>query len=130
MADDRTSQYENRQYINVETFRKNGVGVQTPVWFVQEGDILYLRTGEDSWKVKRIRNNPSVRVVPSQSRGQPLGEWQAARARIVEDPQEVERVNQAMKSKYGLLKGAFDWYARLSGSDHVTVALKLNPEEE
>ena len=30
-----------QQYLNIETFRKNGVGVKTPVWFVQEGDMFY-----------------------------------------------------------------------------------------
>ena len=34
--------FNNYQYLNIETFRKSGVGVQTPVWFVREGDVLYV----------------------------------------------------------------------------------------
>ena len=29
-----------QQYLNLETFRRSGVGMKTPVWFVQDGDIL------------------------------------------------------------------------------------------
>lgn len=37
-------QFENQQFLNLETFRKNGIGVKTPVWFVQDGETLYVRT--------------------------------------------------------------------------------------
>jgi len=30
--------FDNHQYLNIETFRKSGVGVQTPVWFVREAN--------------------------------------------------------------------------------------------
>jgi hypothetical protein len=35
-----TAQVEltRQQYLNIETFRKNGQGVKTPVWFVEDGD--------------------------------------------------------------------------------------------
>ncbi len=36
-----------QQYINLETFRKSGVGIKTPVWFVQDGDTLFVRTVAD-----------------------------------------------------------------------------------
>ncbi len=49
----------------------NGTGVVTPVW-----GKLYVWTGADSWKVKRIRNNGRVRLVPSDARGNPEGEWE------------------------------------------------------
>ena len=56
---DELAQFANQQFINVETFRKNGQGVQTPVWFVEDKGTLYVRTVENSFKVKRIRNTPS-----------------------------------------------------------------------
>jgi PPOX class probable F420-dependent enzyme len=52
-------QLTQQQYINLETFRKNGVGVKTSVWFVQDGDTIYVRTVANSGKVKRIRNTIS-----------------------------------------------------------------------
>jgi PPOX class probable F420-dependent enzyme len=55
-----------RKYINLETYRKNGRGVRTPVWFVEsgsdDGSILDVRTSDDTGKYKRIRNNPSVQI--------------------------------------------------------------------
>jgi uncharacterized protein len=38
------SQFSNEKYINLETYRRNGQPVQTPVWFVIDGRTLYIRT--------------------------------------------------------------------------------------
>ena len=59
--------FENQKYLNLETFRKSGVGVKTPVWFVQEGDVLFVRTGAIRVKVKRIRNNSQVNIATMQN---------------------------------------------------------------
>jgi len=50
------------KYISVTTYRRDGTDVATPVWFVQDGDRLLIRTGVDSGKAKRIRRNPAVLV--------------------------------------------------------------------
>ncbi len=47
------------KYIALETFRKSGEGVITPVWAVAESGKLYVWTGLNSWKVKRMRAEPS-----------------------------------------------------------------------
>ncbi|HAE59309.1 MAG TPA: PPOX class F420-dependent oxidoreductase, partial [Anaerolineae bacterium] len=47
--------FQNQQYLSIETFRKNGQGVKTPVWFVQDGEVLYIWTQTDSGKAKRVR---------------------------------------------------------------------------
>jgi hypothetical protein len=44
-----------QQYLNLETFRKSGVGFKTPVWFVQDGETLFVRTVANSGNAKRIR---------------------------------------------------------------------------
>ena len=64
-----TSQFENQRFIALETYRKNGTPVITPLGFVQDGATLYVRTTADSGKVKRIRNNSRVRVVPGTAYG-------------------------------------------------------------
>jgi len=56
--------FKKQKYLNLETLRKSGVGVRTPVWFVQDGNVLFVRTIADSGKVKRIRNNPQVNIAP------------------------------------------------------------------
>ena len=66
-------QFERQSFLNLETFKRSGQGVKTPVWFAQEGPTLYVRTGAESGKVKRVRNNGRARVVPSDAQGQSAG---------------------------------------------------------
>ena len=42
------------RYISFETFRKNGTGVKTPVWFAIEEDRLVIFTAGGAYKVKRL----------------------------------------------------------------------------
>lgn len=57
------------RYISLTTYRKNGTGVATPVWYAVEGSELYAWTRTDSWKVKRLRNDPRVEVAVCDLRG-------------------------------------------------------------
>ncbi|MFT6565014.1 MAG: PPOX class probable F420-dependent enzyme, partial [Actinomycetes bacterium] len=45
------------KYISITTFRKSGEGVSTPLWVTRDGEALYVITGAESGKVKRMRNN-------------------------------------------------------------------------
>jgi uncharacterized protein len=93
-----------QKYISLTTFRKNGLGIATPVWFGEEADKLYVMTRSDMGKMKRIRNNPQVRVAPCTVRGKVTGPEFTAVARIL--PQEEHaRARQTIDRKY--------WAARL-----------------
>jgi PPOX class probable F420-dependent enzyme len=94
----------DQKYISLKTFRKNGVGVATPVWFGEEDGKLYVMTRSDLGKAKRIRNNPQVRVAPSTIRGKVTGPEFPATARIL-PPDEHSRARQTINRKY--------WMARL-----------------
>jgi len=94
-------------YINLETYRKNGVAVRTPVWFIMENDALYVQTEADSGKVKRIRKNSRVQVAPCKMDGAVTGEWQPAEAHEVLDEETVKKVDRMLGKKYGLMKGIF-----------------------
>jgi uncharacterized protein len=96
------SQFSNEKYINLETYRKNGQPVQTPVWFVIDGRTLYIRTDMNSGKVKRAKNNPHVRITPCNIRGQPKGKWMDGEMRMVNIISESEKANQLLNHKYGL----------------------------
>jgi PPOX class probable F420-dependent enzyme len=124
MSDMHLSQFENQSYLNLETFRKSGVGVQTPVWFVEDSGVLYVRTIRNSGKVKRIRNNSQVRIVPSGGRGEPRGEWVDARAALADEAC-AELVNKLMKRKYGMQKSMFDMLGRFNKSDYATLAIHI-----
>ena len=101
-------QFQNQSFLNLETFRKDGRGVKTPVWFVQDRVRLYVRTVANSWKVKRVRNNPQVKIVPCKAQGQPIGEWVPAQAQMITDAHRAEEINQLLNKKYGFQKKAFD----------------------
>lgn len=57
------------KYVSVTTFRRDGRGVATPVWYAVSARELVFWTGVDSGKVKRIRNDGRVRVAPCDVRG-------------------------------------------------------------
>ena len=46
--------FHQQQYLNLDAFRKSGVGVQIPMWFVQEGNTPLVRTVANSGKVKQL----------------------------------------------------------------------------
>ena len=124
IRDSRLMQFERQKYLNLETYRRNGSGVKTPVWFVEDEGVLYVRTLANSGKVKRIRRNSRVRIAPCTVRGELLGEWVDARAELVEGAQE-KRVQQLLKRKYGIQKIMFDWLGRLNRSQSATLAIRL-----
>jgi uncharacterized protein len=117
-------QLTKRQYINIETFRKSGVGVKTPVWFVQEGDVLYVRTGADSGKVKRIRNNGQVNIAPCKTDGALLGEWFPATAREVKDEEIDRHADRLLDKKYGLMKKMFALSAAMQGHKYTLLEIR------
>ena len=104
----------SHQYINLITYRKSGETVATPVWFVHENERLYVTTGRNAGKVKRIRNHPVVQIEPCDARGTRLGERVTAKARIL-DESDHTRVNQLLNQKYGLMKRLFDLMALFNG---------------
>ena len=113
------------QYISLETFRKNGEGVKTPVWVVGEGDKMYVWTQRDSWKVKRIRNNSQVRLAKSDQRGNTSGKWVSAQARVLDTPEARASMQQRLTKKYGLLARLFLLMGRLRGSSDRQVVLEI-----
>jgi len=121
---DKLVQFANQQFMNVETFRKNGQGVQTPVWFVQDDRTLYVRTVDGSGKVKRIRNNPRVRVMPCGVRGEPMGEWVEGQARFA-DADESKKVNGLLTRKYGLMKMMFELMGKFQGRRYTVIAINV-----
>ncbi len=55
------------------SFRRNGVGVSSPVGTVASQGKLYFMTAADTWKVKRLANNPQVTLAPGTYSGKALG---------------------------------------------------------
>ncbi|MEV0962469.1 MULTISPECIES: PPOX class F420-dependent oxidoreductase [unclassified Streptomyces] len=92
---------DRAKYISLTTFRKDGTGVATPVWFAVEGGELYVWTRSDSWKVKRLRRDDRVTVVPCDVRGR-VGEGAEAaegNARLLEGA-DLGKVRKLLSRKY------------------------------
>ena len=121
---DAIAQFANAKYLNLETFRKTGVGVRTPVWFAQEGSLFYVYTLPDAGKTKRICNNPKVRVAPCDMRGNLRGAWVDARARIC-DSAEAAHGQQLLRLKYGWMKIVGDFFSRLRGRTQTVIAIDM-----
>ena len=128
MADPRFASLQGRKYINVETFRKNGQGVRTPVWFAGEPESgapekLYVYSTENSGKAKRIRNNGRVRVAPCDIRGNLSGEWIDARAEIISGP-EAEHGMKLLNKKYMPWKQLLGFFALFSRQKRVVFLIR------
>ena len=95
------SQFLNQKYINLETYRRNGQAVRTTVWFVMDAGTIYIRTDMNSGKVKRIKNNPNIRITPSGARGQLKGKWIEGKIKMA-GSLELEHANQLLEQKYGI----------------------------
>jgi uncharacterized protein len=136
---DAVAQFANAKYLNLETFRKTGAGVRTPVWFAQDqssgvsdvagptermAPVFYIYSAPDAGKVKRIRNNPKVRVAPCTVRGQLRGAWVEARARICAND-EVLHGQVLLRRKYGWLKIIGDFFSQLRKRKQVVIAVEI-----
>lgn len=110
--------FAGHKYLNLETFKRSGDGVKTPVWFAADpaNDLasdaarLYSYSMGNSGKVKRIRNNAHVRIAPCDMSGKLLGEWVEARAEIVTGA-EAEYGNRLLNKKYLPWKQLLNFFA-------------------
>ncbi len=119
------------RYVNLATFRKSGREVRTPVWIVSEGERLCVYTNVTSGKVKRIRNDGRVRLAPCDARGRLRGDWVEGQARMLDDPEGVERGLAAIERKYGWQMRLALFASRLSGrySQRGVIEISVPPPE-
>lgn len=89
------------KYLSLTTFKRDGTGVATPVWFVAEAGKILVITDADSHKVRRIRRNPAVTVAQCTASGRLRSSPVPARAQILPCHQ-APRARQLMARKYWL----------------------------
>ena len=68
-----TVDWSRQKTIQLETRKRDGSWVATPVSLVVHDDRLFFRTYRQSGKAKRLRNFSAVRVAPSTFLGRPKG---------------------------------------------------------
>ncbi len=78
------------------TGRKSGKTISRPVWFVLEGDTLYLLPvlGSDTQWYKNVLHDPQIRISAR-------GEEEELRVTSITDPAEVKAVVEKFREKYG-----------------------------
>ncbi|MEO7331830.1 MAG: PPOX class F420-dependent oxidoreductase [Minicystis sp.] len=107
--------FADERYVNIESFKKDGGGVKTPVWFADLDGKLVVVTDGTSYKVKRIRRNPKVRLAACDVRGKVHGEWIDGSAVIMDDAPRAARAHQALRAKYGLQVSVLDFFSTIFG---------------
>ena len=123
MSGSKLAAFTNQNYISLETYRKNGQAVRTPVWFAESDGQLYVYTLADAGKAKRLRNNSRVKIAPCDMRGRVTGEWHDAQARFVQG-EEAARANALLDHKYWMKK-FFNFTSKLRRTPRVMIAIRL-----
>jgi PPOX class probable F420-dependent enzyme len=112
------------KYCLLTTFRKSGEPVPTPVWFGLADGTVYLQTEAAVGKVKRIRNDPRVRLAPCTLRGKPLGPPAEGTARVLA-PGDSEPAERAIASNYGPIRKLYEaMSARLLSVEQLYIAVE------
>ena len=94
-------QFLDQKYINLETYKKDGTPVRTPVWFVIDNDLIYVITRDSTGKVKRLKNNQDVRIVSCSFKGEPKNEWVKGKTEMITG-EEADKAIKLRKKKYGM----------------------------
>ena len=103
----------------VETQKRDGTWVRTPISAVEGPGVAYFVTDSSSGKVKRIRNFPTVRVAASTYRGIPTGEFYSATARRLEGAEGEEAlraIRRAHPVMFGVIIRVRYWVRRIDGA--------------
>lgn len=87
------------KYLSLTTYRRDGTPVSTPVWFVEEDGRLFVTTGAESYKAKRLRRNPVAMVAPCTARGALKGDPIPVRVDFL-PAAEHARIDRLMAEKY------------------------------
>jgi uncharacterized protein len=122
--------FRDQKYLSLETFKKTGEGIKTPVWFaadptrdLSENEArIFIYTIGNTGKVKRIRNNPRVKIAPCKIKGDPLGEFVDATAAIITG-EEAARAMKLLNKKYFPWKQLLGFFALFSRRERIVMAL-------
>ena len=125
MSEDKLSQLSRFRYINIETLKKNGSVVRTPIWFIIYEGIIFFRTDSKSGKVKRIRNNPNVRIAPCDIRGNIKGTWFDGKAKFA-DTKESSIAFSMIDKKYGFLTALIRSFNKIRGTNPIAMSIVLD----
>ena len=100
--------FAGQKYLNLETFKKSGQGVKTPVWFAAEPSM-------------KLDSN----VAPCDMRGGLRGEWVPARVEILGGA-EAQHGMQLLNKKYAPWKQLLDFFAMFRKRERTVFLIRPN----
>ena len=111
-----TSVLDQAKYVALTTFRRSGEPVVTPVWTVRHGDGWACTTGPESFKVKRLRNDPRIEVAPCDVRGKVADGAPrfVGTGRVVTDREEFTEIRRAVSKKYWIFSTLMDVWEKVA----------------
>ena len=124
MSSPNLAPFAGQKYLNLESVKRDGTPVQTPVWFAEEQGVLYVNTLANAGKVKRIRRHPRIRIAPCTMRGTVIGPWVEAEAIIV-DVTTAAHGHASLRQKSGWLTGIGYLFSRLLHRERVVIAIRF-----
>lgn len=118
----------NEKYINLQTQRKNGNLVSTPVWFVIKDNEIFIRSAQKSGKIKRIRNNKNIKIAICDIKGKIKGEIYEAIANF-EFTSDYKEINSLFDKKYGIIASLLKIFYKIKKINLTIVSLKVNDSD-
>jgi PPOX class probable F420-dependent enzyme len=112
-----------KPYLSLTTYKRDGRGVATLVWFVVDEGRIYFRAPAASGKVKRIRANATVLFFACDRDGRRLGPSFRGQARLL-PREERSRPHTKLLGKYGLVSRLFALTFVLPGRREAFVEVK------
>jgi len=105
-----------QRYISLETYRRSGQGVRTPVWFAEENGHLFFYSMAASGKVKRLHHDSRVALAPSDARGRVRedAQWLRGHASLLRQ-EEAVHAQALLVRKYGWQRKFLDLFWILGG---------------
>lgn len=114
--------FEKAKYINIQTYKKTGQPISTPVWFIIKDNKIFFRTSHNSGKIKRIRNNNFVKFALCDMRGKIKGEWYEGIAKIENDSD--NSILFQINKKYGLSSRLMKIFYKIKKIDIVILSIE------
>lgn len=124
MSSDQLTSFLDKKYVNLETYRKSGEAVKTPVWFVISNGIIYVVTSSNTGKIKRLKHSDKIRVTPCDFNGKPLGNWIAGKAYLANESESIQAI-KLRKEKYGIMERLISIFTGRKGKP-VVIGINFN----
>ena len=121
-------QFRDHKYLNLETYRKSGEDMRTPLWFVEDGGVFYAQTLSNTGKVKRVRRQPRAKLVPCDRRGGAEGEWVEGEAWIVRGAEKERLIDEMLNEKYGVARKLVRAAQGFSKAEPVMIGMRVHKE--